>query len=90
MEGHGEIVLRGEVQNAIISNLGYLAAIKRDVKVAMRRKDPNKKLREATIEACGKSRVLLGGLAPELHRRNLAALFKRETSGESGQMSLQI
>ena len=29
------------------------------------------------MEACGKSRVLIGGLAAELHRRNLRSLYRR-------------
>jgi len=33
-------------------------------------------LDETTVESCGKSRVLIGGLAAELHRRNLRALYR--------------
>jgi hypothetical protein len=32
-------------------------------------------LAEIGVEDCGKSRVLIGGLAEELHRRNLKALY---------------
>jgi hypothetical protein len=32
-------------------------------------------LSEIGVEDCGKSRVLIGGLAEELHRRNLRALY---------------
>jgi hypothetical protein len=28
-----------------------------------------------TIEECGKSRILLGGLAEDLHRRNLTGVY---------------
>jgi len=31
----------------------------------------------ASVEDCGKSRVLIGGLAAELHRRNLRALYRQ-------------
>jgi hypothetical protein len=34
-------------------------------------------LDEVTVESCGKSRVLIGGLAEELHRRNLIALYRQ-------------
>ena len=84
VQGHGDIILRGEIEQAIKDNLAYLAAIKKVIKIAIRRKDPYKKLQEATIESCGKSRVLLGGLVEELHRRNLIALLQRETSGKNG------
>jgi hypothetical protein len=29
------------------------------------------------VELCGKSRVLIGGLASELHRRNLRSLYRK-------------
>jgi len=29
------------------------------------------------VESCGKSRVFLGGLAAELHRRNVRTLYKQ-------------
>ena len=90
IQGHGDIILRGEIDEAVRENIAYLAAIKKVVKIAAKRKDPNPKLQEATVEACGKSRVLLGGLVEELHKRNLIALFKRETAGENGQMTLQL
>ena len=35
------------------------------------------RLAEVDIESCGKSRVLIGGLAVELHRRNLRALYNQ-------------
>ena len=77
VQGHGEVILRGEIQNAIRSNVSYLTAMKRQVARAARRKDPEAALLEITIEECGKARILLGGLAPELHRRNLAALLRQ-------------
>jgi hypothetical protein len=43
----------------------------------MRRKNPLEVLDSIGIEACGKSRVLLGGLASELHKRNLRYLYKK-------------
>ncbi|HEY59826.1 MAG TPA: MBL fold metallo-hydrolase [Anaerolineae bacterium] len=84
IQGHGDIILRGEIEQAIKDNLAYLAAIKKVVKTAIRRKDPNKKLQEATVESCGKSHVLLGGLVKELHKRNLIALLQQEISGKNG------
>jgi hypothetical protein len=34
-------------------------------------------LSDVTVESCGKSRVLIGGLAESLHRRNLRALYEQ-------------
>jgi len=76
IQGHGDIVLRGEIDNAVKENLAYLSAVRKAVRKASRRKFPLEMLDTVDIESCGKSRVLIGGLAVELHRRNLRALYR--------------
>jgi cyclase len=73
--GHGDIVLRGEIDGVVKENLAYLSALRKAVRKAARRKYPQEILSEVGVEDCGKSRVLIGGLAEELHRRNLRALY---------------
>jgi len=75
--GHGDIILRGEIDGAVKENLYYLSAIRKVVRKAARRKYPMDMLTEVSVEECGKSRVLIGGLAQELHRRNLRALYQQ-------------
>jgi cyclase len=77
IQGHGDIVLRGEIENFIKENLSYLSNLKKVVRKASRRKYPQEILDESPVESCGKSRVLIGGLASELHRRNLRALYRK-------------
>ena len=77
IQGHGDIVLRGEIDNSIKDNLVYLSAIRKAVRKASRRKFPLELLDEVNIQSCGKNRVLLGGLAPELHKRNLRGLYRQ-------------
>ena len=77
VQGHGDIILRGEIEAAVKENLNYLAAIKRAVKSASRRRNALELLDAITIEDCGKSRVYLGGLAESLHQRNLRALLQQ-------------
>ena len=81
IQGHGDIILRGEIDAAVKENLNYLNNIKKAVKSAGKRKDVDEYLDSITIESCGKSRVHLGGLAETLHRRNLRALY-RQMHGE--------
>jgi glyoxylase-like metal-dependent hydrolase (beta-lactamase superfamily II) len=78
VQGHGEVILRGEIPNAVRANLNYLGAIQRHVNKASRRKDPEGYLATVTIEECGKKRIDLGGLAPSLHSRNLLALYRKQ------------
>lgn len=77
IQGHGEIILRGEIDAAVRENLNYLAAIRKVARTAVRRRSPQEYLDEMGVEACGKSRVYLGGLAEELHRRNLRFLYRQ-------------
>jgi glyoxylase-like metal-dependent hydrolase (beta-lactamase superfamily II) len=77
VQGHGEVILRGEIQNAVRSNLAYLAALERYVHRQQRRRELSPGGEEADIAAFGKSRILMNGLAGELHRRNLQALLRR-------------
>jgi glyoxylase-like metal-dependent hydrolase (beta-lactamase superfamily II) len=77
VQGHGDIILRGEVESYVKDNLNYLSSIRKSVRKASRRKYPMDLLAEIGVEESGKSRVLIGGLAEELHRRNLIALYKQ-------------
>lgn len=83
IQGHGDIILRGEIDAAVKENLNYLNNIKKLVKAAGKRRNAEEYLEEITIESCGKSRVHLGGLAETLHRRNLRSLYQ-QMYGESG------
>ena len=77
VQGHGDIVLRGEVEGSVKDNLAYLSAIRKVVRQAARRKYPLDFLSRSNVESCGKSRVLIGGLADDLHQRNLYALYEQ-------------
>lgn len=75
VQGHGDVILRGEIEAAVKENLSYISAIRKAARTAARRKSPNDYLEKVGIEECGKSRVNLGGLAVQLHERNLQALL---------------
>jgi cyclase len=77
VQGHGDIILRGEIDAAVKENLNYLATVKKAVRAISRRKNAVELLDEISIEHCGKSRVYLGGLAQTLHQRNLRALLQQ-------------
>ena len=82
IQGHGDIILRGEIDAAVKENLNYLANLKKAVKSAMRRRNIEEALETITIEECGKSRVHLGGLAEALHQRNMRALVQQYAAEE--------
>ncbi|HKJ28536.1 MAG TPA: MBL fold metallo-hydrolase, partial [Anaerolineales bacterium] len=76
VQGLGDIVLRGEIEYVVEGNVSYLTELQKAVKKAKRRKYPLDLLEEVDVESCGKSRVLLGGLAESLHQNNLKALYR--------------
>ena len=84
VQGHGDVILRGEIENASKSNIDYLSKIQKVARTAVKRKDPMKVIEAATVEECGKSRVLLTGMVEELHQRNLSVLFQQEREKISG------
>ncbi|NPV56809.1 MAG: MBL fold metallo-hydrolase [Anaerolineae bacterium] len=77
VQGHGDIILRGEIEEAVKENIAYLNAIRKITRAAAKKKNGLETLADVDIESCGKSRVYLGGLAVELHRRNLRHLFNQ-------------
>jgi glyoxylase-like metal-dependent hydrolase (beta-lactamase superfamily II) len=85
IQGHGDIILRGEIDEAVNENLAYINSVRKAVKTAARRRNPLDSLVTIDIESCGKSRVLLGGLADELHKRNVRYLYKLISAEGEGQ-----
>jgi len=77
IQGHGDVILRGEIEAAVKENLAYLSNIRKVAKIAARRREPQEYMDEMNIESCGKSRVYLGGLAEGLHRNNLIVLYRQ-------------
>ncbi len=76
VQGHGEVILRGEVISSITDRIEYLDKIQQIVIEAAEDEFPGEYLKEKDIETCGKSRILLGGAAEEIHQQNLRHLYK--------------
>ena len=77
IQGHGDIVLRGEIDEAMTENITYLKNLLEVGKKARIKRKPGDYLSTIHIEDCGKSRVYLGGLAETLHKRNLIWIYKQ-------------
>jgi glyoxylase-like metal-dependent hydrolase (beta-lactamase superfamily II) len=75
VQGHGDVLLRGEIPEAIETSLQYLDAIEQQVERRVAKGIPKNTLRRLSIESCHKSRIPLNGLAEELHQANLAHLY---------------
>ena len=76
IQGHGDIILRGEIEEATRENVAYLTNLKKLVKAAAKKREPLEALAEIDIESCGKSRVSLAGLGVDLHKRNVMHVYQ--------------
>ena len=83
VQGHGEIILRGEVKDVVAISLSYLDAIEEKVERAIEKDKGRGKgagwesLVGDNIESCGLSRIPLNGLVQQIHVANLLALYER-------------
>lgn len=78
VQGHGEIVLRGEINETINSSINYLNKMQNAVVSALlANQSRDDMLREYDIESCGKTRIALNGLVQQLHAANLIATYDR-------------
>jgi len=74
VQGHGEVILRGEIDQKLKSDIAYLKCLRQMVDAAINSQDQNTALDAIDIEACGKSRIQLNGMVEQLHRQNVRAL----------------
>ncbi|MFQ5812307.1 MAG: MBL fold metallo-hydrolase [Anaerolineae bacterium] len=82
VQGHGGVLLRGEIKETLRSSIAYLETIYRKVQGRVEAGAPRGELRRIGIESCGKSRVPLDGLVQDLHQANLEVLYDQLISGE--------
>jgi len=80
VQGHGEVILRGEVKDVVRASLAYLDTIEALVAEAIKSGKGKGALRQVSIESCGLSRVPLNGLVQQIHVANLLALYDRAVS----------
>jgi len=77
VQGHGEVILRGEVKGLVQTSLAYLDTIEDRVAQAIESGQGKEALQWNNIESCGLSRIPLDGLVQQIHVANLLALYDR-------------
>ena len=80
VQGHGEVILRGEVKDVVQASLDYLDAIEALVAKTIDSGKARESLLQVGIESCGLSRIPLNGLVQQIHEANLLALYDRMAS----------
>ena len=77
VQGHGEVILKGEIEHKIESDLSYLEKLRDAVDKALAAETPDHRLEAIDVEKCGKSRILLNGAVQQLHRQNVQTLARQ-------------
>jgi glyoxylase-like metal-dependent hydrolase (beta-lactamase superfamily II) len=75
VQGHGEVILRGEIKSIVESDIRYLRTIQEKVSHVVGQGLGIEALAALDIESCGKSRIPLNGLVVDLHEANLRRLY---------------
>ena len=78
VQGHGEIILKGEIKDYLKRSINYLDQLDARVRGAIASGVSREEARQQiTIESCGMGRVLLNGQVTPLHTTNVLALYDR-------------
>ncbi len=77
IQGHGEIILKGEIKDSLRRQIGYIDSLHNKIQKLIESGGSRDDARAITIEQCGLSRVLLGGIAVQLHTANALATYDR-------------
>lgn len=85
IQGHGGVLLRGEIEETVTSSISYLKCIDKAVRAIVDKGLPPSELDKIDIEACGRSRIPLGGLVQRLHTANLEFLYNQMAGSKAAQ-----
>lgn len=77
IQGHGEVILRGEIQVVLDQYLHYLECIYKRAERALKQGRDRKELRDVPLEECGLERVPLGIASHQLHVANLLSIYDK-------------
>lgn len=77
VQGHGEIILRGEIKEMMRRSVAYLDNLQAKVHRILESGASRDVVKNITIESCGLSRVLLNGVVVQLHIANALAMYDR-------------
>lgn len=87
VQGHGDVLLRGEIEEIIDQNIAYLDSIYSKVKKRVEAGASERDLLKITVEKSGMSPIAMDDMTKQLHHANLVKLYRQfkeeEQSGEA-------
>ncbi|HOT91231.1 MAG TPA: MBL fold metallo-hydrolase [Anaerolineae bacterium] len=81
VQGHGEVILRGEVQAVMDRYIAYLECVHKKARTMLRQGRDRKELWNIPLEDCGLERVPLGIASHRLHVANIMSVFDKLKAG---------
>jgi len=76
IQGHGEVLLRGEIEEALTGGVNYLDNLYHQVLKKVEAKASAAELAKITIDKCGASPIALDGVARQLHQANVQHVYR--------------
>jgi glyoxylase-like metal-dependent hydrolase (beta-lactamase superfamily II) len=77
VQGHGEMILRGEIKDNMKRAINYIDNVRSKVLKLIEANGAREEAKQITIEQSGMQRVLLNGMVVALHQANVLALYDR-------------
>jgi glyoxylase-like metal-dependent hydrolase (beta-lactamase superfamily II) len=84
IQGHGDVILKGEIKEALEQRMQYLRQVKKFVSDAVASGASLDEIRRSQIESFGGSRLDLDGLTQALHEDNVAYLYEQLKQRQPG------
>jgi len=77
IQGHGEVILRGEVQVILDRYINYLERVEEQARLVLAQDKPRTVIKDIPLESCGLERVPLGIASHRLHVANILTVYDR-------------
>ncbi len=87
VQGHGEIILRGEIRDTLRRQVHYLDTLRGRVQKLIDAGGSRDEAKAISIEQCGMPRVLLNGAVVQLHLANVLATYDRLMAAKAAETS---
>ncbi|HEY88560.1 MAG TPA: MBL fold metallo-hydrolase [Thermoflexia bacterium] len=89
IQGHGEVILRGEVNTVMDRYIHYLTCMEEKARKLLADNKPRDLIWDIPLEACGLERVPLGLGSQQLHTANLFSIYDQLQAEREGKAGLE-
>lgn len=84
VQGHGEVILRGEVTTVMDQYISYLECVREQAQRVLDKGRDRKEIWDIPLETCGLERVPLGIASHQLHVANILSVYDRLKAEQEG------